>query len=97
MQDRPKSPALTRRRFVTMVAAGSAALLASPLAASTPAPPVRRRAATAAAMTEPERVEFERQRKGTLDTLAVLRKHAMGPGTEMASVFRPLKSTRRSG
>lgn len=94
MKDRPQGSTLTRRRFVTLVAAGSAALMASPLAAA-PARPAPRRAA--AVMAEPDRKEFERQRKSTLETLAVLRKHAMAPGTEMASVFRPLKSTRRSG
>jgi hypothetical protein len=98
MKDRPKGSPLTRRRFVTMVAAGSAALIAAPAYAATATRPARGHAgATAATMTEPERKEFERQRRATLDTLAVLRKHAMGPGTEMASVFRPLKSTRRSG
>ena len=81
-------------------AAGSAAVMASPLAAAAAVRPARRRSAAstaAAAMPEGERAELERQRKSTLDTLAVLRKHAMGPGTEMALVFRPLKSTRRSG
>jgi hypothetical protein len=94
MKDRPQGPALTRRRFVAMVAAGSAALATSPLAAATAAPPAKRRSAAAAALPEAERKEFERQRKATLETLAVLRKHAMPPGTEMASVFRPLKPAR---
>jgi hypothetical protein len=93
MQDRTQGSALTRRRFVALVAAGSAALVASPLAAVL----LRGAGRAAAAMAEPERKEFDRQRKATLDTLAVLRKHAMAPGTEMASSFRPLKSTRRSG
>jgi hypothetical protein len=95
MKDRPQGSALTRRRFVTLVAAGSAAFIASPLAAA-PARPAARRAASVA-MTEPDRKEYDRQRKSTLETLAVLRKHAMAPGTEMASIFRPLKSARRSG
>jgi hypothetical protein len=59
--------------------------------------PARRRSTASAAPVAPERAEIERQRKSTLDTVAVLRKHAMPPGTEMALVFRPLKSTRRSG
>jgi hypothetical protein len=95
MKDRPKGSTLTRRRFVTMVAAGSAALIAAPAYAATATRPARAHAG-AAVMTEPERKEFERQRRATLDTLAVIRKHAMPPGTEMASVFRPLKSSRRS-
>ena len=108
MKDRVQGSSLTRRRFVAMVAAGSAALVASPLAAATAAasappaaaPAVRpapRKSGAAAAMTEPDRKEFDRQRKATLETIAVLRKHAMTPGTEMASIFRPLKSTRRGG
>ena len=100
MKDRTQGSPLTRRRFVTLVAAGSAALVASPLATATAAPAVRpaaRKSAAVAAMAESERKEFDRQRKATLDTLAVLRKHTMAPGTEMASIFRPLKSTRRSG
>ena len=104
MKDRMQASALTRRQFVTLVAAGSAALATSPLAAAavaaTAAPPARptpRKSAAAAAMTEPDRKEFDRQRKATLDTVAVLRKHTMAPGTEMASIFRPLKSARRSG
>jgi hypothetical protein len=101
MPDRTESPALTRRRFVTLVAAGSAALMASPLAAATGAATrtarPRKRGPAVAADDGPGTAEFERQRKSTLDTLAVIRRHAMPAGTEMALVFRPLKSARRSG
>jgi len=100
MNDRPKGPALTRRRFVTMVAAGSAAMVAAPLAAAAAvAHPARAHKGTfeIGIGDGPGTPEYDRQSKATLDTLAVLRKHAMGPGTEMASVFRALKSPRRNG
>jgi hypothetical protein len=100
VKQRPTGPKLSRRRFVTLVAAGSAAFVASPIAAVTPA--VRRRASAApkpatATLSEADRREIARQRKSTADTLTVIRKHAMPPGTEMAAIFRPRRSARRSG
>ncbi len=94
MKDRPgKSAPLSRRRFVSMVAAGSAALLAAPAAGAALAPAARtaKRAATAAVVAA-DRKEFVRQQVSTLETLRAIRKHAMPPGTEMASVFRPLRA-----
>ncbi|MCC6350415.1 MAG: hypothetical protein IT347_12580 [Candidatus Eisenbacteria bacterium] len=100
MNDRPKPPtSVSRRRFVAVMAAGSAALLARPVAAAAAAAPARARAAAgaqaAAAMTPAQRREYERQKSATLDTLKVIRGHAMPPGTEMASVFRARRGAKR--
>ena len=97
-------PDLSRRRFVAMLAAGSAALITSPVAAVAATHRRRRHHVGAsqvinepAGVTAADRREIARQRKSTADVLAVIRKHAMPPGTEMASVFRPVRSSRRSG
>jgi len=104
MKSRDRKPALSRRQFVTMLAAGSAALMASPLAVADAATRRRRRRVHASTVideppgtTLADRKEIARQRKATADTLAVIRKHAMPPGTELAGIFRPLRSARRNG
>jgi hypothetical protein len=97
MKRASKHETITRRRFVGMLAAGSAALVAGGAVAAVPAK--RKRPAAAAAepaLSPADRKELERQRAATLTTLEVIRKHRMPPGTELASVFRPLKS-RRAG
>jgi hypothetical protein len=97
-----KSDSMSRRRFVTMVAAGSAALMAGASGAA----PARRSARPAArhapaapadSLSARDRAEYTRQQGVTIDTLKVIRGHDMPPGTEMASVFRPIKSKRREG
>ena len=104
MSDRPgKSTAVSRRRFVAVLAAGSAALLARPAAAVAAAvAPVKPRAvptarprAAAPAMTAAQRKEFDRQRAATVETLKVIRGHVMPPGTEMASIFRARRPARK--
>jgi hypothetical protein len=106
MSDRSgKSQGVSRRRFVAVMAAGSAALLARPLAtvaaAAAPAKPRGPSGATprpaAPAMSAAQRKEYERQRKATADAVAVIRAHAMPPGTEMASVFRVRRPARKEG
>ena len=87
---------LSRRRFVTLVAAGSAGALATgpvPGAGAQEAPekPVAQPAAPTAAEKE-----FERQKKSTLATLKTIRDYALPPGGDLAVVFRPLRATRRT-
>lgn len=90
------SPGISRRRFVTMIAAGSAALIAAPARTATAAatmaarPAPTRSSAKSAALA----VEFERQRAATLETLKTIRGHALPPGGELALVFRPLRRPR---
>lgn len=96
-----KSSALSRRRFVAVLAAGSAALLAKPAAAVAAATgPAKARVAptpraAAPAMSAAQRKEYERQRAATLETLKTIRAHRMPPGTEMASVFRARRPAKK--
>jgi hypothetical protein len=94
--------ALSRRRFVGLLAAGSAAMLArhadaaaaprKPKPTPRPAAPATAPGATPSA----EQKEFERQRANTLSTLKTLRAYPLPPGGDLAVVFRPLPSGRRS-
>ncbi len=94
MKKSTKSPApLSRRRFVALMAAGSAALIA-PGAGAVATAPAKRRAAGAATLAPVDRKELLRQQAATQATLQVIRGHAMPPGTEMASVFAPIKTRR---
>ena len=91
---------ISRRKFVTLVAAGSAALITQPLAgfAATrrkqavvhKGPPAAKPAAASASEKE-----FQRQRASTLETLKTIRAHKLPAGSEPAFVFRPMKSTRK--
>lgn len=92
--------AISRRRFVSLLAAGSAALAASGALAAKPAPgkrskpaapPASKPASSATALQK----EFDRQRAGTLDTLKTLRKFPLPPGGDLPVVFRPLRPTRK--
>jgi hypothetical protein len=90
---------MSRRRFVGMLAAGSAAIVAAGGTAAAPAPARKKRPAAASgaeSLSLVDRKELDRQRASTNSTLEVIRKHAMPPGTEMASIFKPLRA-RRSG
>jgi hypothetical protein len=93
---------LTRRGFVTLVAAGSAALLARPGLAEEVASARRKGASAAAAKPEPPapspsaaEKEFERQRAGTLSTLKTLREYPLPPGGDLPVVFRPQRARKR--
>lgn len=88
--------ALSRRRFVTLVAAGSAVLLARPAAAAdrrTGRKPAGTRTAPLSAATQKE---FDRQRAGMLSTLKTIREAPLPPGGDLPVVFRP-RRTRRAG
>ena len=90
--------AWSRRRFVTLVAAGSAALIAQPGAAAER--PRRKRAPTqkpAPQPPEPTKLEREmaRQRAGTLATLKQLRDYPLPPGGDLPVVFRPRRTPSR--
>ena len=94
--------ALSRRRFVTMVAAGSAALLAAPAGAaertrnkrtSTPSPKPAPPAPPAPSKFEKE---LARQRASTLATLKLVRDYPLPPGGDLPVVFRPQR-TRTKG
>jgi hypothetical protein len=96
---------LSRRKFVTMIAAGSAALLAQPLASlAATKRKVAHRAGMATAHAKPgaampaaSKIEKEvlRQRASTLDTLKVIRAHKLPAGSEMAFVFRVMKPSHK--
>ena len=89
---------LSRRRFVTLVAAGSAVLLARPALAE-PAVTRRRKPAAAPAPAVPSpsaaQKEFDRQRAATLATLKTLREFPLPPGGDLPVVFRPQRSRKR--
>ena len=96
-----RSAAITRRRFVGLLAAGSAALAAPSALAAAPKPaakPAPKPSASKPGPSKPSSAElqkeFERQRKGTLDTLATLRKFPLPPGGDLPVVFRPLRTVR---
>src|SRR5258708_33359914 len=97
---------MSRRRFVQMVTAGSAALLAgssdsgrdaeAQAPASGPAaPPAAGAKAAKKAPLTPAQKEFDRQRAGTLTTLKTIREQALGPGGDLAYVFRPMTAARK--
>ena len=95
--------ALSRRRFVTLLTAGSAAIAASPALAAKAAtaaptapkkpatPPASKPAVGASALQK----EFDRQRAGTRDTIKTLREFQLPPGGDLPVVFRPLRPVRK--
>jgi hypothetical protein len=93
---RGKGEGLSRRRFVSLLAAGSAGAVAAPALAAVrtrrrpvqkpPAPPVADDAAT--------RKEFERQRTQLLGALKAIRAFPLPPGGDLPVVFRPLRTPR---
>ena len=101
----PGPDALSRRRFVALVAAGSASVLApavsgaaaakksaaKPAAKAPPAAPAPAKPATPSA----EQKEFDRQRASTQATLKTLREYALPPGGDLAVVFRPLHQPKK--
>ncbi len=109
MNRKPRStPAVSRRRFVTLMAAGSAALIATPALTAAPAlsaaddtrrkgtsTPSAKPAPPAPVPVEASRSakELARQRAGTLATLKVVRDYLLPPGGDLPVVFRPQRSS----
>jgi hypothetical protein len=90
---KPRRVALSRRRFMTLLAAGSATALVAPSRAieAATAPPAK----PAAPLPPPKlRAEIEKQKKSTADTLKVIRDYKLAPGSVMAFEFRPLPRKR---
>ncbi|HEY6193686.1 MAG TPA: hypothetical protein VI504_01475 [Candidatus Eisenbacteria bacterium] len=104
-REKPRpAPAVSRRQFVTLVAAGSAALLAPPVVAASasrkPTAPHRKPPIAAAEKPQPPaptpaQKEFDRQRAGTLTTLKTLREFPLPPGGDLPVVFRPQRTGKR--
>ncbi len=101
---RKASPAqaITRRGFVTMVAAGSAVLLSRPTLAAGGGSTRHKKTTSPAQKPSPPapapsaaQKEFERQRAGTLATLKTLREHQLPPGGDLPVVFRPQRTRKR--
>lgn len=99
---------LSRRHFVTLLAAGSAALAAPAIAApakrskprtrpapakpAAPAAPATKSGASAASALQKE---FDRQRAGTLATLKTIRDFELPPGGDLPVVFRALPRVKK--
>jgi hypothetical protein len=83
---------ITRRRFITLLAAGSAAALTAPARGlAAPTPPATKRPAPGPKVL----AEIEKQKKFAADALKVIRAYPLPPGSEMAFAFRPLRPKRR--
>lgn len=97
---------MSRREFVTVIAAGAG------LAAAAPALAEKRRrrrssggtkptASTApatsgsSASTDAAQAEFERQREGMRSLVKLVRETSLPPGGDLALVFQPLRVTRK--
>lgn len=89
---------VSRRRFLSLIAAGSAAAAIAPaqkVLAATSA------ASKSAALTAPMvatgkvRTEIEKQKKSTAEQLKVIRNYVLPPGSPMAFEFRPLRRGRK--
>jgi hypothetical protein len=108
MTGRPKrAPKLSRRRFVTLLAAGSAAALAAPVAALAASTAPAKAVAHAKTSPPPSaapappgnaalRAEVEKQKKALADQLKVIRDYHLPPGSNMAFVFQPVRRKGRT-
>lgn len=87
----------SRRRFLSLIAAGSAAVAAAPartLAAAASTAPAAVAKPTAA-LPAKMRAEIEKQKKNTADALKTIRDYPLPPGSAMAFVFRPMARGRK--
>ena len=97
----------SRRRFLTLLAAGSAAAVTTPIAGlANAAVPKKRPAAPKQgagvrdvnAGLPPAVAEEIRKQKATVEqTLKTVREYSLPPGSEPAFVFAPLRSRKRGG
>ena len=92
-----RRPAISRRRFVSLAAAGSAALVAG-RALAADAPPAKGKA-TRPTRTPKEQAaiqkEFDRQRGVLQGALKAIRGFPLPPGGDLPVVFRPLRMPKR--
>ena len=98
---KPELEPMNRRRFIRVFAASGAALVATGLAGRTEdataavAPP--KAAAPKPRKPLPPRIakEIRAQEKSLADILKVLRAYELAAGSEPATVFRPMRASRR--
>src|SRR6185503_1090666 len=86
---KPAPRPLSRRRFMSLIAAGSALALAAP--ARGLAAPAKKPATAPAAPSRAIAAEIEKQKKNTAATLKIIRDYKLPPGSPMAFEFRPLR------
>lgn len=95
-----KRSSISRRKFLTLAAAGAAATIAAPATAATPSrtKPARRPepkpAPAAAGRRTASAAEIEKLRGYTAESLKAIRAYALPPGSDLAFSFRPLKPRR---
>ena len=88
-----RARALSRRRFMALVAAGAAATAAAPVRALTP---LKTKTATPAPERPPEIEKGIAEQKALLaQQLKTIRDYPLPPGSDLAFVFAPLKPRRR--
>lgn len=85
---------LSRRRFLSLIAAGSAAAATAPVRAIAAPAPARRKPAVPAPSPAMAK-EIEKQKGYVADALKTLRNYELPPGSDMAFVFRPLRARRK--
>ena len=93
-----RKPALSRRRFLSLIAAGSAAAAIAPAEQVLAATAAAGKPVTLPAPIPPSpkvRAEIEKQKKSTAAQLKVIRDYVLPAGSPMAFEFRPLRRGRK--
>jgi len=85
---------LTRRRFLSLIAAGSAAAATAPMR-SIAAPATERKKPAPPAPSPAVAREIEKQKGYVADALKTIRAHQLPAGSDMAFVFQPLRPRRK--